>query len=406
MFVSHALVALKEYKRVEKLHRAAVISRSSHHSSGGSARKRSRSRDRSRSPSRSRDTIDHQDVPLFHAAPFMALIQPLIMDVAQQLATSCRVGGDHEAELLRWALLLHTSPEHLSPLSTSYQPLRDLLRRVATTLPTLPIPLSLRPMLQRYNLSSLTHANQLWQREEGDSSTGPRPMRVPLAKIQRMLTELDGELQIETEPKNKRLGDDADSNEEKESSSTATASASSAPLFFIDTGVSSDAASANAAAVAASTDESDVASSMTRTLRSIPQAEIEGDSKKKRKREQQEEEEENEEDEEDEEDGAKNEQNEAAMDEDEEDSTGEGGDVSNEADAISNELCDAISATTPAPSSTKTRRTRSRKQPQQEEAGHGDGENEDGARKKPEQDSTEQATATRPKRSARVKKQK
>jgi hypothetical protein len=290
MFLQHALVVLQEYKHHEKLHRVSVVSKVS--SSSGSARKRSRSR----SPARS----THHDVAFFHAPVFGAIWSNMLGDIAAQLATGARSEGA-ESEWLRFALLVRRTAE--AALSSSFAELKQRTQELATNIPQLPVPLTLRPAVQE-RAPGVTHLAQLWTSHNA---------AVKQVHLERMLVEFEGDLAVRgrgaTEGEEEDDAEDvvepapavaesksdvqAPSKRSKKSSKSSVAASDTAPtasptdqfdsfgsargsaLFFLDSsGLGSVVPGAgDASADADQSEEHEVGRSMTKILGSIqPQA--------------------------------------------------------------------------------------------------------------------------------------
>lgn len=300
MFLQAAFDGLKEFKNAEKAHRAALLAKQQRSAAGSASSSSKRSRSRSRSPSLSALGSFH-DVTFFHAPVFSAIWHPLLADVLGALGSGGRKEGDVETELLRLAILVRSVAS--ASLVAALLPLQSSTVALAAAFPSRPIPLSLRPALQRFGSgsSAVTQCAQLWSARTEASS---KVAQLSVAQLSRVLIELEGDVGIDEEDDAKQAaaagsdddeGSAADEDDAAESSSHSKkarfdefgVSRKADAMFFLDSGAASSAvaaggeddAAAGGATTAAADVESDPASSrsveasMSRILQSLPQAE-------------------------------------------------------------------------------------------------------------------------------------
>lgn len=275
MFLHHSLVGLQSHQQNEKV--------------AATPKKASSSSKRARSPS-----PEAAQVAFFKPTTFVAVWSAITQDVTAHLSTGAR-GEGAESEWIRWALLVRAVE---ATASAQFQSLRQQTHSLASSLPLLPIPLTLRTSVQDRAVG-VTHVAQLWN---------VRQNLLKQVQLERMLVELEGDLTVrdtivddEEEVEEDEEGEDdddedgdADSASDEESSesddvspptkkSKRTAAATDADidnfdsfgaardssLFFIDSSVSA----ADGSVGDAAGEEVDVGRSMDKILQTItPQA--------------------------------------------------------------------------------------------------------------------------------------
>ena len=300
MFLQLAFDGLKEFKAAEKAHRptkrpAAATSAAASSSSS------KRSRSRSGSPSLSAGSF--HDIPFFHTATFSALWHPLLADILGALGAGGRKEGDVETELLRLAILVRSVAS--TTLPAALHSLQSSTVAAAAAFPSRPIPLSLRPALQRFGSgsSAVTQCGQLWSARTEASS---KVAQLSVAQLTRVLIELEGNVGIDEEDDAKQHAVTAEDSDDESAGDDDAAEASSSnkkarfdefgvsrkadAMFFLDSGDASaaggapsssaaDDAAASGATTASADGDSDPASSrsveasMSRILKSLPQSE-------------------------------------------------------------------------------------------------------------------------------------